>query len=109
MPDTTPWFLVSYDIRDPTRLRRIHRLLRSLATPLLESLFLLQCSQARAVQLMQQLKPLLRREDDLWIQRLCSEQPLHRWGRACLPQGVYDLGLPALVEHRDNCIWLPES
>ena len=36
------WFLVSYDIADPRRLRTVHRLLRGCAHPLLESLFAFQ-------------------------------------------------------------------
>ena len=94
-----PWFLVSYDIADPRRLRAVHRLLRGCAHPLLESLFAFQGDVlALRRELAERIKPA---EDDLLIYRLRPGEALHRWGRACAPEGVYDLSLPPLVEHRN--------
>lgn len=97
------WFLVSYDIADPRRLRSVHRWLRCRAHPLLESLFAYQgdLHELRGA-LAERIRP---SEDDLLIYRLRPGVPLHRWGRACAPEGVYDLSLPPLVEHRNA----PES
>lgn len=38
--ETTGWYLMAYDIRDPTRLRKIHRALRRQAMPVQASVFL---------------------------------------------------------------------
>lgn len=102
------WFLISYDIRHPRRLQRAHRLLRSQATALLESLFAFQGSREALELLRRQLAREIRTgEDDVLIYQLRADHPLHRWGTACLPQGLYDFSLPPLVEHRDSCIWTP--
>lgn len=100
------WYLVSYDIRDPARLRRVHRLLRGKAQALLESLYAFQGSPAE----LESLQKALWREakagvDALLIYRMRSDRPLHRWGTACLPQGLYDFSLPYLIEHRAQRKW----
>lgn len=105
---TIHWFLISYDICNPTRLRRVHRLLRCQAHALLESLFVFQGTRQAIERLQQQLSREIRRgEDDVLIYQLRADQPLHRWGTACLPEGLYDFSLPPLVEHRESCIWMP--
>jgi CRISPR/Cas system-associated endoribonuclease Cas2 len=101
------WYLVSYDIRSPKRLRRVHRLLKSRAHSLLESLFVFQ---GTAVD-MEQLQCMLWKEvragvDDILIYRLRADRTLHRWGTACLPEGLYDFSLPALIEHRESLKWI---
>lgn len=102
------WFLISYDIRHPTRLRRVHRLLRGQAHVLLESLFAFQGTLQAIERLQLQLSREIRRgEDDVQIYQLRADQPLHRWGTACLPEGLYDFSLPPLVELRESCIWRP--
>lgn len=95
-----PWYLISYDIRDPRRLQRAHRLLRQQAHALLESLFAFQGSPQMLQALQSQLTSILTRQDDLLIYRLRADQPIHRWGTACLPQGLYDFSLPPVFEHR---------
>ncbi len=102
------WFLISYDIRHPTRLRRVHHLLRSQAHALLESLFAFHGTRQAIERLQQQLSREIRLGvDDVLIYQLRADQPLHRWGTACLPEGLYDFSLPPLVEHRESCIWTP--
>ena len=102
------WFLISYDIRHPRRLQRAHRLLRSQATALLESLFVFQGTRPALAQLRLQLFREIRiTEDDVLIYQLRNDRPLHRWGTACLPQGLYDFSLPILIEHRESRIWTP--
>ena len=102
------WYMISYDIRHPRRLQRAHRLLKKRASALLESLFLFQ-GDNRALacllaELLQVIKPL---EDDLLIYQLRSDRPIHRWGRACWPPGLYDFSLPPLQEYHDSRILLP--
>ena len=102
------WYLISYDIRLPRRLQRVHRLLRKQASALLESLFAFQGSRQAVEQLRLQLaRELHAGEDDLLIYPLRADRPLHRWGTACLPQGLYDFSLPPLIEHRESRIWTP--
>ncbi|WPP46920.1 CRISPR-associated endonuclease Cas2 [Pseudomonas sp. AN-1] len=110
MHNARNWYLISYDICHPRRLQRVHRLLRSQATALLESLFAFQGS----LQALEQLRAALAREiraseDDLLIYPLRTDRPMHRWGTACLPQGLYDFSLPPLVEHRESRIWMPHD
>lgn len=89
------WFLISYDIRHPIRLRRAHRLLRGQAHALLESLFVFQGTRQAIERLQQQLSQEIRRgEDDVLIYQLRADQPLHRWRAACLPEGLYYFSLP---------------
>ena len=101
------WYLVSYDIRSSKRLRRVHRLLKSRAESLLESLFLFQGTAAQLDQLQRMLwKEASAGEDDILIYRLRADRTLHRWGTACLPEGLYDFSLPALIEHRESLKWI---
>ena len=102
------WFLISYDIRHPIRLRRVHRLLRCQAHALLESLFVFQGTRQAIERLQQQLSREIRHgEDDVLLYQLRADQRLHRWGTACLSEGLYDFSLPSLVEHRESRIWTP--
>lgn len=97
------WYLISYDIRDPRRLQKVHRRLRAQAHPLLESLFAFRGSPHALQGLRETLAGLLQpRVDDLLIYRLRHDRPIHRWGSACLPRGLYDFSLPPLIEHRDE-------
>jgi CRISPR/Cas system-associated endoribonuclease Cas2 len=99
------WYLISYDIRDIRRLRQVHRVLKACAHPLLESLFAFQGSPRDLIALHQRLTELLQPAiDDLLIYRLRHDRPIHRWGTACLPPGLYDFSLPPLIEHRDERI-----
>lgn len=96
------WYLISYDIRDPRRLGRAHRLLKRQAHALLESLFAFRGSPHTLRLLQEQLQQCLAPQDDLLIYRMRTDQPMQRWGTACLPQGLYDFSLPPLIEHRSE-------
>ena len=91
------WFIISYDIAHPARLRRVHRLVNAEATALLEGTLngvaKLQTALAREIDV---------NEDSLLIYPIRSEYPLQRWGTACLPEGIYDFTLPPLIEHRTS-------
>ncbi len=45
--------------------------------------------------------------ESIAMMQRARDQPLHCWGAACLPEGLYDFSLPPLVEHRESCIWTP--
>lgn len=100
------WYLLSYDIRDRRRLQRTHRLLRRQATALLESLFVFYGSPQALEQLRRAIiSQTVPGVDDVLIYALRADRPLHRWGRACLPLGLYDFSLPKLIEHRAQVIF----
>lgn len=97
------WYLISYDIRQPRRLRRTQRLLRRQATALLESLYAFEGNEQALAKLREDIARETRaNEDDVLIYALRADKPVHRWGRACLPAGLYDFSLPALIEHRET-------
>jgi CRISPR-associated protein Cas2 len=101
--NNSAWYMISYDIRDSGRLTRTYRLLRQHAHPLLESLFVFHATPHQLQQLRRQLAERINAQvDDLLIYRLRHDRPVHRWGTACLPSGLYDFSLPALIEHRDE-------
>jgi hypothetical protein len=77
---------------------------------LLESLFVFQGTRKAIERLQQQLSREIRRgEDDVLLYPLRADQQLHRWGSACLLEGLYDFSLPSLVEHRESRIWTPKG
>lgn len=99
-------YLISYDIRCPRRLRRVHRLLKSRSHCLLESLYAFQGTPAE----LEYLRCLLWKQasvtsDEILIYRTRSDRSILRWGTACLPEGVYDFSLPTLIELRGNFKW----
>lgn len=97
------WFIISYDIARPARLRRVHRLVNAEATALLESLFIYQGTLNGVAKLQTALaREIDASEDSLLIYPIRSEYPLQRWGTACLPEGIYDFTLPPLIEHRTS-------
>ncbi|GIX36646.1 MAG: hypothetical protein KatS3mg126_2425 [Lysobacteraceae bacterium] len=83
-------FLIGYDIRDPGRLRRVHRLLGKHALPLQYSVFLF-CGDARQLaRLLDRLVPLCDgKEDDLRAYPLPRQSLKLRLGRGVLPEGIH--------------------
>lgn len=99
------WFIISYDVVHPARLRRVHRLLKAEATALLESLFIYKGTLNSVAALQNALaREIDAGEDDLLIYPIRTEHPLQRWGTACLPEGIHDFTLPPLVEYREQKI-----
>ncbi len=97
------WYLISYDIHHPRRLKRTQRLLRSQASALLESLYAFYGNAGELAELRAAIaRETHAHDDDVLIYALRNDRPLHRWGRACLPPGLYDFSLPALIEHHQH-------
>lgn len=53
------WIVIAYDIRDASRLRRLHRYLRSEALPLHYSLFLTQVSVKQMQEVLSQINQII--------------------------------------------------
>ncbi len=57
-------YIVSYDIADPKRLRRVHRTMRGFGDPLQYSVFRCDLSPSERVLLLEALTPLLHHRED---------------------------------------------
>ena len=94
MTDSLPlWYLITYDIRHPRRLQRVHRYLKSCAIALQESVFAWQGTPAELQHLKQQLHQRINAaEDDIRGYRL--HHPLLIFGRSPFAHDVYYQGYP---------------
>ena len=87
-------YLIGYDITDPKRLIKIHKLASKIACPIQYSLFLYLGTQKQLKHDIQILIDAINpREDDLRCYELPSNSPKIRLGRASLPEGVFWSGL----------------
>ena len=60
------WYLIAYDIADPRRLQRVHRLLKRHALPVQESVFFFRGHEGRMCRVLDEVAELMNlREDDL--------------------------------------------
>jgi CRISPR-associated protein Cas2 len=57
-------YIVSYDISDPQRLRRVHRTMRGFGDPLQYSVFRCDLSQSERILLIEALTPIINHRDD---------------------------------------------
>lgn len=71
MSEDVRWFLVMYDIRDPVRWRRAHRVVRGFGLRVQYSIFRFQGTRRTMEQLRFALAKELTEEDDLLIVELC--------------------------------------
>lgn len=95
MAPATATYLISYDIADPGRLRRVHRRVQSQAFQLLESLYLLTASAEHVGRLWQQLQALTHpSHDKLQFLRLDNRFPLILGGTAIPASHIMLLGWP---------------
>lgn len=91
-------YLISYDIADPRRLRRLHRALKRQAFALQYSVFHAELTEAGLKAVVETIERIIdARKDDVRIYPL----PRNGWARACgrdvLPPGVSCTGLPLLL------------
>jgi CRISPR-associated protein Cas2 len=92
-------YLVGYDISDPVRLRRVHRLLRSVAIPIQRSVFLVKLDQVGREQLTAKLSELIDpKADDVRLYRMTGGGRLAYQGRRPIPEGLHmeSLGIEKL-------------
>ena len=89
-------YLVSYDICQPRRLARVHRLLRQEATALQYSVFLFSGSDAQLDRLLDRIARLIEpKEDDVRAWPVPARGVRLRIGAPPLPAGIYWSALPA--------------
>lgn len=94
-------WLIAYDIADPRRLGRVHRLLKKVAMPIQYSVFLAWLTERQLTRLVAQLHECIdTREDDVRLYHLPVSTDLIRLGRQWLPDGVQLLrdGAPLQME-----------
>lgn len=89
-------FVIGYDIADPRRLQRVHRLMCRFATPIEYSIFLLVGSVAQKDRCLLQVAHLIKAgEDDVRCYPLPARGYQNRVGRSSLPEGIQWTGLPS--------------
>ncbi len=82
-------WLVAYDIREPRRLRRVHRCLRKLGLPAQYSAFTVEADDAAIADHLARLERLIdTRVDDLRAYHLPARCPVWRLGRQAWPEGL---------------------
>ena len=72
MPESRLWYLVSYDVRDPVRLRRTYKLLKGYGVSLQYSIFRCRLNHRQLERLRWELEKVLAAEDGLMIAGMCA-------------------------------------
>jgi CRISPR-associated protein Cas2 len=67
------WHLISYDVRDPKRLRRVAQKLEAYGTRVQYSVFRCRLDKVSLEKLHWELQEIMKPEDDLLVIPLCSE------------------------------------
>lgn len=82
-------WLIAYDIADPRRLGRVHRLLKKVAMPIQYSVFLAWLNDREVELLAEELRGHINvREDDVRLYHLPAATELTTLGKQWLPDGV---------------------
>ncbi len=98
MSSKKTWHLIQYDIADPQRLARVHRLLKTCSFFVQESVCIWQGSSAELKVLQQQLKKLIKpSQDDIRGYRLLN--PLNLIGGSPFSSATYFSGYPPHVSY----------
>jgi|LSQX01.2.fsa_nt_gb CRISPR-associated endonuclease Cas2 len=85
---STKWHLIQYDIADPRRLRKVHRLLKTCAVAIQESVFAWQGTDSELLALQSQLVKIINKAaDDIRGYRL--KNPLLLFGRSPFASDCY--------------------
>jgi len=81
--------LIAYDIASPSRLGRVHRLLKKVAIPVQYSIFITRLGPGKLKQLIVDLKMLIdAKEDDVRIYEIPEQFEVELLGRQQLPEGI---------------------
>lgn len=83
-------WLIAYDIADPRRLGRVHRLLKKVAIPIQYSVFLAWLNERQLSWLVEQLRSRVQiREDDVRLYHLPATAELTVLGKQWMPEGIH--------------------
>lgn len=97
------WHIITYDIRNPGRLQKLHKFLRARAFSLQKSVFAWQGTPAQLIALQQQIGQLIRpSEDDVRGYRIPARQSIHIWGVHPFCNGIFDARYPPVKHRADN-------
>jgi len=87
--------ILAYDIAQPKRLQRVHRLVKSYGTPLQYSVFILQLSRPDLQRLLDELSLLIDpRRDDVRVYPLPSNAQMTQLGDSYTAEGAMLIGGP---------------
>jgi len=87
-------YLIAYDIGEPRRLQRVHRLLKNQAIALQYSVFIALMNKAECEELTQALSELIDESvDDVRLYPLPQRPKWHAWGKGLWPDGITITGL----------------
>jgi CRISPR-associated protein Cas2 len=104
--------IVTYDIADPKRLRRIHRFMKKVALPLQYSVFLLEADTKRIEALLKQLRMMIKaNEDDIRIYPLPHQPDWCSLGKPLWQDGVQLVGfkLPLEFHLQTETYWVEQD
>jgi CRISPR-associated protein Cas2 len=92
-------YLVAYDIADPRRLARVHRLLKNYALPVQYSVFIAWLNETQLDELVEQLRQRIdNAKDDVRLYHLPAQAKLATFGKQWLPDGVHLLNNGHLLQ-----------
>jgi len=96
-------FLICYDIADPKRLGRVHRLLKKTGLPVQYSVFSVICTKTRVLRLLARIESLMdEREDDVRCYTMPTAIECKTLGRQVFPDDVFLFknGVSSLIGRR---------
>ena len=84
------YYIISYDICDPKRLRKVHRVVKEYAMALQYSVFIAPFSQTLLNEMTDRLKTIIcTSQDDIRIYPLSALQTPEVYGKRKLPDGIF--------------------
>ncbi len=84
------YYIIAYDISDPKRLRKVHRLVKEYAMALQHSVFIAPFSQSLLNEMVSRLKKIIApSKDDVRIYPLSYPQTPEIYGKRKLPDGIF--------------------
>ncbi|WP_200388040.1 CRISPR-associated endonuclease Cas2 [Thiocapsa imhoffii] len=103
----THWSLIAYDIRDPKRLRRIHRLLRKRAVAVQQSVFLIEADADTLAAIVEELRAHANtRTDDIRLYAIPHPAALWTAGTQCEQGAGLYTAMPSRSATRGVGRWL---
>ncbi|PWQ99335.1 CRISPR-associated endonuclease Cas2 [Leucothrix arctica] len=82
-------YLIAYDIADPRRLKRVHRILKNNAIAMQKSVFITVMNRADCLGLVDELEAVINpKEDDIRFYPLPQKPQWYAWGNTLWPDGL---------------------